>query len=190
MKNLIIGLDVSTSVTGIVVLENNCNFDPKQHLMCYAPIELSKCKSFWDKTKILENEIENIRNKFAPEVTAIYVEEPMKRFATGLSSAQTVSALQRINGIACFIAYKTWSHTEPTYVSVTQARKAAGVRVVQTKKDLQQRNAKKQTFDHMMSNDLSHIQWPVKRNSGNPKDWVYDVTDAYVIAKGGMLLNK
>lgn len=189
MPDLVVGLDVSSSVTGIVVLEKSDSFDPKQHLIHYAPIELAKYKSFWKKTQALEGGIHAVRNLVTSNVDAIYVEEPMKRFATGMSSAQTVSVLQRINGIACFIAYKVWGNLEPTYVSVSQARKAAGVKVVQTKKDPQNRNAKKQTFDHMMTYDLSHVQWPTKRNSTNPKDWAFDVVDAYVIAKGGMLLN-
>jgi len=188
IPELVLGLDVSTSVTGIVVLENVGDFEPKKHVVHWTPCELAKHKSFWDKTRVLYDALDDVRRMYALDVGAIYVEEPMKRFAQGFSSAQTVSILQRMNGIACYIAYTMWN-VEPTYVNVSSARKAAGVKVVQTKKDPQNRNAKQQTFDHMLANDLNHVQWPQKK-SGVPKDFAYDVVDAYVIARGGMLLNK
>lgn len=187
MADLTIGLDISTSVTGIAIIESRKNFNPNHHVVHWRPIELQKCKTFWKKTDVIRDALIDVREKHAPNVSTIFVEEPMKRFATGMSSAQTVSTLQRMNGIVCYIAYKIWG-VEPEYVNVSAARKASGVKVVQTKKDPQQRNAKKQTFDHMLANDLSYIVWPTKRNS-QPKDWAFDVVDAYVIAKGGMLLN-
>lgn len=183
----ILGLDISTSITGLSVIKSTDNFDPTKHLVFWQPIELTKFKSFWEKTDKVYNELNNLYELY-PEIQTIYVEEPMKRFAVGLSSAQTVSILQRFNGIVCYNAYKRWN-VEPTYVNVSSARKAIGIKIIQTKKDPQRRNAKQQTFDHITANDLKHIVWPVKR-TGEVKNSCYDVVDSYVIAKGGMILNK
>lgn len=187
MPKYILGLDISTSITGIVVLEDTTDqvpFDPTKHLVHYEGVELAKHKNFWIRTTHMKEALERVQAKY-PVMDGIFVEEPMKRFAVGFSSAQTISILQRMNGIVCYLAFSMWS-IDPTYINVTSARKKLGIKIVSRKKDPAGRNAKKQTFDHMLANDLSHIVWPLKR-TGTPKDWVSDVVDAYVIGRAGMV---
>jgi hypothetical protein len=184
---LCLGLDVSTSITGISVIRDHEKFDPKVDFLDWHACELSKIESFWKKTDNITEALAALSVKF-PKIDSIFIEEPMKRFAEGFSSAGTVSILQRMNGIVCYVAYKIWN-VEPTYVPVSSARKVIGARIVQTKKDPQLRNAKKQTFDFILANDLSHVVWPCKK-SGAVKDSTYDVVDSYVVARGGCLLNK
>jgi len=186
----VMGLDVSTSVVGVVVLDACDGFDPTKHIVHYEAVDLGKCKTFWEKCDLLHQRLLVLRLGPVQSLSALYVEEPMKRFAEGFSSAETVSILQRFNGIACYIAREDWK-VDPTYVNVSSARKAAGVRVT-TKAKAGGKNAKMQTFEHMMSYDLVHMQgkWPTKRNSTEPKPFVYDIVDAYVVARGGMVLSK
>jgi hypothetical protein len=191
---LVLGIDASTTVTAFSVIETSDNYDPKQHFIDYWVEDFKGCTTFWEKCDnivkrlaIIDTQIKNAALN-SRKIEAFYIEEPMKRFSPGMSSAETISTLQRFNGIVCYLTRERFG-IDVKYVNVSAARKAAGVRVVQTKKDPLNRNAKHQTFDHMLANDLSHIVWPTKK-SGKPKDWALDVTDSYVVARGGSVLNK
>lgn len=174
-----LGIDASTTATGIVVISDD-------EILHYG-VELFKgCETFWEKCDAFRRHIGELK-KTIPRIDFFFIEEPMKRFAEGFSSAGVISLLQRFNGIVCYLTRETFG-IDPTYVSVTSARKAAGVKVV-SKAKAGGRNAKQQTFDHMMANDLANIQWPKKQRSENIVDWSKDIVDAYVVARGGMLLN-
>lgn len=180
MSNLILGLDVSTSNTGVAFLDTTGKIITLDH------IDFKGCETFWEKCDRLRSRFIDFKINHQ-NVTGFYIEEPMKRFAAGFSSAEVISMLQRFNGIACFLARDVWG-IDPTYVNVASARKLAGIRVT-TKAKASGRDVKQQVFDHMASNDLIDIKWPTKQRSANIVDWAKDVTDAYVIAKAGVLLN-
>lgn len=148
----VIGIDASTSATGIVVLQD-------EKIMHYGAVTFKSCKTFWEKCDVLQTTLELIKSE-QDEIEQFFIEEPMKRFSEGFSSAETISVLQRFNGIVCYLTRKTFN-VEPTYVSVSSARKSAGVKVV-SKAKAGGKNAKQQTFEQMMATDLKHIVWPKK----------------------------
>jgi hypothetical protein len=176
----ILGLDVSTSNTGVVFLDDSAQILTLDH------IDFKGCETFWDKCDRLRERFQEFK-QVHPQIAAFYIEEPMKRFAAGFSSAEVISMLQRFNGIACFLARETWG-VDPVYVNVASARKLAGIKVT-TKAKSGGKDVKTQVFDHMAANDLKHVSWPLKMRSANIVDWAKDVTDAYVIAKAGTVLN-
>lgn len=192
----VLGIDASTTATGIVILDDS--LESKHQLLFYGATTFKKCKGFWEKCDELHRFLNEIREtELFDEVTGkrtkinverFFIEEPMKRFSPGLSSAETISVLQRFNGITCYITRDVFG-VDPTYVNVSSARKAAGIKVT-TKAKSGGRNAKQQAFDHMAANDLFMIKWPTKKKSNNIVDWAKDVTDAYVVARGGMVLDK
>lgn len=175
----ILGLDVSTSNTGVVFLHTDGSIAKLDH------IEFKGCDNFWTKCDRLKERFEEFKKEF-PEISCFYIEEPMKRFATGFSSAEVISMLQRFNGIACFLARSTWN-VDPTYVNVATARKLVGLKVT-SKAKAGGKDVKQQVFDQIMLNHLQHIKWPLKQRSDNIVDWAKDVVDAYVIAKAGLHL--
>lgn len=176
----VLGLDVSTSNTGVALLDaGNGSIALLDH------IDFKGCETFWQKCDKLKDSFESLGSKYM--VTSFYIEEPMKRFAEGFSSAEVISMLQRFNGIACYLARDVW-RVDPDYLNVSSARKLCGIKVT-TKAKAGGKNVKQQVFDHMAANDLKHITWPLKQRSTNIVDWAGDVTDAYVIAKAGYVLN-
>lgn len=177
----ILGIDASTSATGIVII------DDENKVLHYSAELFKGCDTFWQKCDAFREHLYSVREVHST-IDMFTIEEPLKRFAEGFSSAGVISMLQRFNGIVCFLARETWG-IDPTYVNVSSARKAAGVKVT-TKAKAGGRNAKQQTFDHMMVGDLKHIQWPKKQRSNNIVDYARDIVDAYVVARGGFLLNK
>lgn len=178
---IVLGLDVSTSNTGIVFLDN---FGKRLKL---DHIDFKGCETFWDKADRLRDRFRDFSYEF-PIISNFYIEEPMKRFAQGFSSAEVISMLQRFNGIACFLARDVW-HLDPVYINVASARKMAGIKVT-TKAKAGGRDVKTQTFDHMMQSDLADVVWPTKLRSDKVVDWAKDVVDAYVIAKAGFVLQQ
>lgn len=180
----IIGLDVSTSVTGVVVLEKiSSAYDPLQHVSLLHPIEF-KQKTLWEKVDHVRDELSKIHANF-PNIDALYVEEPLKNFSSGLSSADTIVSLIRFNGIVSLVCRDLWAR-DPVYINASHARKLCGIRIQRS--TIVGKSAKEQTFAHIMNTDLSHVVWPTKKN-GTPKDWSRDVVDAYVIARAGMIEN-
>jgi hypothetical protein len=183
---LVLGLDVSTSITGLVLLDNVIDFDPKKNIVHYEPIEFKGCTTFWQKCDKIKSQLDKLYIQ-QPNVESFFIEEPMKRFAEGFSSAETISVLQRFNGIVCYLVREVWK-IDPVYINVSSARKSIGIKVT-TKAKAGGRNAKQQTFDHVTAGDLNHIVWPTKKRSVNTVDWAKDVVDAFVIARAGIILN-
>ena len=79
-------------------------------------------------------------------VKHIYIEQPFTFFNSGGSSAKTMAALQRFNGVASWMLYETFELT-PQYVGATQARKKAGIKVPRGQK------AKKVVMEHLLATD-------------------------------------
>lgn len=175
-----LGIDASTTATGYVVLDDG-------KLIKHGIISFAGCETFWDKCDRVRETMHEL-SLTHERIDDFFIEEPMKRFAEGFSSAGTISILQRFNGIVCYLVRERFQ-VDPTYVNVSSARKAAGIKVT-TKAKAGGRSAKQQTFDHMMANDLKDIVWPKKQRSDNIVDWAKDVVDAYVVARGGLMLNK
>lgn len=185
MSKLIIGLDVSTSCTGVCVVDGNIQPDDKgSNILLLDKIEFKKCKTFWEKADVVESVLFDMlhRQKIVPTVLAL--EEPLLGFQKGLSSAATITTLMRFNGIVSYIGRKIFE-IDPTYISSAHARKLCGIKMQRT--SIAGMSGKEQVFKYMSENDLKHVEWP-KKKSGVPVDWSRDATDAYVIARAACLL--
>jgi len=184
--SIILGLDVSTSCTGVCVIESSVKPDDKgSHILILEAIEFKDCKTLWDKAdKVSEYLTDMIRGSFADASRLpvcpdrVVLEEPLMGFRPGMSSAQTISTLMRFNGIVSYIARNTFK-AEPEYIGSAHARKLCNIKLTRTVIGGPQ---KEQVFAHMAANDLKHVQWPLKK-SGKMVDWSRDACDAYVIAR-------
>jgi hypothetical protein len=177
----VLGLDVSTSIVGITVL------DKDDGSICeLAHIDLRKGRDLFEKGTWVEAELRNLVGRH-PDIDALYIEDAAKKFTSGRSSATVIATLMRFNGIASFVAYNVFK-LAPIYVAPTTARRLCGLKMQQSKKC--GKSHKQQTFDMIMESDLSHITWPTKQRSENIVDWAYDTVDSYVIAKAGVALEQ
>ena len=182
MSNLILGLDVSTSVTGVCIVDAS-KFDGNgSHIIYLDRIEFKKCVTLWDKADKVSQELENLK-MFYPGGYRVALEEPLLGFQKGQSSATTITTLMRFNGIVSYIARGVFA-AEPEYISSSHARKVCGIKM--QKNSIAGMNGKEQVFKYMSENDLKHITWPKKKN-GVDVDWSRDATDAYVIARAASL---
>jgi|TARA_R110000824_G_scaffold234462_1_gene422997 hypothetical protein len=170
---MIMGLDISTSITGIAVLDNT-----GEVVICDA-WDLRKYKGFFlkvEKTKNLLKTIEETQN-----IEKIFIEESLQSFRTGFSSAQTLSTLARFNGTLSWLCYEMFS-IEPEFVGATTARKLCGIKVPRGRK------AKEVVLENILDIDPSFVIDYTKH--GNPKPGTYDRADSLVIARAGYELCK
>lgn len=186
--DLIIGLDISTTTTGITVLGHDGSLEDLMY------VSTADCASLWDVADKIRHTISalNVGRKY----THVFVEEDLKRFKRGRSSAHTLMTLAKINGIVSYMVRTAFS-VEPIAISVNDARKRCGIKLVKAKTADEKKDAlwtKRQVFDHMTStrSELSCITWPMTKPSAvNPTGRIrtecYDMIDSYVIARAGLL---
>jgi len=184
--SIILGLDVSTSVTGVCVVDSAIAPDEKgSHIIVLDAIEFKKCKTLWDKADVVSKYMSDMvrgsfddRSRMPLCPDRIVLEEALMSFRPGMSSAQTISTLLRFNGIVSFIGRNIFK-CEPEYIGSAHARKLCGIKLLRTGIAGPQ---KEQVFKHMAEHDLKHVVWPVKK-SGKIVDSSRDSCDAYVIAR-------
>lgn len=180
---LILGLDVSTTVTGICVIDPKINIDDAgSHIKLIDKIEFKKCKSLWEKADLTAYELSELFKKH-PGDYKVFLEEPLMGFRAGMSSAATITTLMRFNGVVSYIARDIFK-VDPEYISSSHARKLCGIKMQKT--SVAGMSGKEQVFKYMSEHDLKHVQWPLKKN-GEAVDWSRDATDAYVIARAASI---
>ena len=180
------GLDISTSVTGVSF------FDKQGKLVAMDHIKLNraKFKTLWDKADYCWTQLPVLAAKYNVKVDRVFVEENAKRFSEGYSSADTILTMAKINGIVSYITHRLFG-VDVIDVNVTKARTAIGYRNVKGAPG----TVKERVRAFVIAGDPS---LPIKRHvalTGKSKGQlvmdaeVADEVDALVICKGGRLLN-
>lgn len=173
---MIIGFDLSTSVCGYAILNEDGSLFRMDH------IDLTKVKGgLWEKVDIFKSFLENLDVR--EQIKYVFIEEPLSKFSRRRSSAHTISLLMRFNGICSYLVHLSYN-IDPVYYAPSEARKICKVTLL-PKKKAKGLDQKHQTFEQMrVRPELAHIVWEKKR-TGILKDWCYDRMDAYVIAIAG-----
>jgi len=166
---MILGLDISTSITGITLLDR----DGK--IVYNLAVDTRKYKDFFEKAEVVEIAIKDLGIK--PE--QIFIEQSLQTFRSGFSSAKTLSTLARFNGLVSWLCYKIFG-VKPQYIAATSARKQAGIKVPKGVK------GKQAVMKHVIDN-VPEVAIEYTR-AGNPKPECFDKADSWVIARAGWLL--
>lgn len=179
-----VGLDISTSIVGLVVL-NSVTGD----LVSMDAIKLTgkKYSDVWVKATHVENELARIVDMDKYLVNSIFVEEAHMRFTPGFSSAKTLFSLSRFNGIVSFIAYKLFGQ-KPKMTNVRTARKHLGIKINYKDKT---KDTKTKVFEAVKKIN-PHFPWAQHVAKGGKSKgqtvWSkhnFDMADAWVICEGG-----
>tara|TARA_Y100000310_G_scaffold85900_1_gene82713 strand:- start:3613 stop:4182 length:570 start_codon:yes stop_codon:yes gene_type:complete len=184
-----LGLDVSTSCTGWAIFDESGKFSDM------GTIVLSKIPDLYEKAQKVRDSLQDILSK--NKVDSIYIEENLQSFRAGFSSARTLSTLSRFNGMVSLISYEVFS-VKPEHINVNAARKSLGIKLVRKKDG---GAPTKEQVLNWVDNDLRFIKssylWPLKVLRGGPRKGqeildpvAYDMADAYVICKSGIVLNR
>lgn len=167
---MILGLDISTSITGFTVIG-----DSGDVFLC-SYIDLKKCENVFEKARKVEEKLKEIFVKYS--IKQIWIEESLQMFSSGMSSAKTLATLTKFNGIVSWIA---WDHfqVQPQYIAAVSARKEIGLTVSKGQK------GKDVVMKHMLDNEPWFV---VERGRTEKiKPHFYDMADSFVVAKAGFL---
>ena len=97
---MILGIDVSTSITGFSVIDHSGN------LLHFSNTDLRKHKDFFVKSILVKEHLLDIYEKF--DITDVYIEKPFAFFNSGGSSAATMAKLQKFNGVVSWISFEVF----------------------------------------------------------------------------------
>ncbi len=184
---MIIGLDISTSIVGIAVLEECGSIVEVQH------VDLRKIKSekYCEMADKVQDVLKEIQVKYAGTKFKVFVEEAGKKFRHGTSSASTIFMLARFNGIVCYTCWKTFGE-RPAELDVKKARKEIGLTIPKmpnrTKYAVKKKATKMAVIDFLLE-DCKYTPEEmgfVKTRHDNWQVWCQDRADAIVIAKAGL----
>ena len=168
---MILGLDVSTSITGATILNSD------GEVVYNEAWDTRKFKNFFEKVKYVEKRIEELHNN-GFGIRRVYIEQSLQSFRSGFSSAKTLSTLSRFNGVVSWLVYRILQ-TEPEYIAATSARKTCGIKVPKGQKG-------KQVVMQYVIDNVPDVTITYTKH-GNPKPDCFDKADSWVVARAGWI---
>ena len=196
MLKYIWSLDISTTNIGMTLWSDKGKLIELKHLELKTdkntPVEnrdIYKAEIF--KKYVLDYK-EHVLNVYNGVIDHIIVEEPLG----GSNNANTVSLLFGFNGICRYILYTVFG-IYPMKISVYESRKLFCEELVKVsyvkgeKKETlsfppEYRKEKKLYIWKKVCNLEPQIEWFYKRNSDNPKDMCFDMSDSYAVGFAGL----
>jgi len=173
---MILGLDVSTSITGITFLDNEGN------RVYTGYCDMRKEEGFFKKAAKLKYEllelIEIHCGSDMEPLERVYIEQSLQAFRPGFSSAKVILALAGMNKTISFLLYEALG-IEPEYIGATTARKRCGIKVPKGEK------AKQVVLKFLLDNEPGFVVEYTRHE--NPKTQYYDMADSIVIARAGYI---
>ena len=140
---MILGLDISTSITGVTVLDMSGTCVYNEY---WDTRNKNHFPTIYHKAHHVKERLQSLPYKFEH----IFVEQSLQSFRSGFSSAQTLSTLSRFNGIVSWVC---WDEFElmPEMLAATSARKQVGIKVSKGEK------GKQKSFDFVLANEPTFI---------------------------------
>ena len=175
-----LGLDISTSSTGWSVLNSEGT------LVDMGYIRLDHLEDIFCKAQKASAAIRVLHDEY--NFQKVFIEENLQAFRSGFSSARTLVALARFNGIISYESYQI-TGTIPKFLNVNSARKTVGLKL--------DRKSDVKTKDQVLEwvKDSVSFDWPTKILKSGPRKGMtilekgcYDIADAYVISLAGYKL--
>ena len=165
---MILGLDVSTSITGATLIDENGD------IVFNEAWDTRKFKDFFTKIKFIRGKITFLSEKY--EIKEIYIEQSLQSFRSGFSSAKTLSSLSRFNGAVSWLMFEHTGVT-PEYISASSARKSCGIKIPRGE------NAKQKVVEFLLDKEPCFVVEYTR--FGNVKPECFDKADSIVIARAG-----
>jgi len=178
---MLLGLDVSTSITGYTVVDDDSN------IILNGAWDFRNKRKFTDifaKAMRVHHGLDELQLSVGKQTSGhhtidkIYIEKSLQSFRSGFSSAKTLSTLSSFNGIVSWLCYEVYGIT-PEYIAATSARKKCGLKIPKGVK------AKDVVIKHLVDNE-PNFAIEYTRN-GNPKPYCYDMADSIIVARAGLV---
>lgn len=182
---MVIGLDISTSIVGIAVL----NDAGQIHEIHHVDLRKISGNDYCAMADCVEEKLRDIKSRNPDIDFKVFVEEAGKKYRRGTSSASTIFKLARFNGIVCFVCWKIFGH-QPTELEVKNSRKKIGLEIPKfakgTKYEVKKKIIKETVMNFLLKEYKAEEMGFKKTNYDNWQVWCQDRADAIVIAKVGL----
>jgi glycerol kinase len=196
MEKYIWSLDISTTNIGCALWNKNGKLIELKHLELKLgkdiPVEdrdMHKAEIF---RKYVEDYKERIKHELNGEITHIVVEEPLG----GSNNANTVSLLYGFNGICRYLLFRIFD-VYPKKISVYDSRKLFCPELVHLEKKKGEMvevlsfppeyiKEKKLYIWKKVCTLEPQIEWFYKKDSNEPKDMCFDMSDSYAVGIAGL----
>ena len=202
MEKYIWSLDISTTNIGSALWDSNGKLIELKHLELKTdknvPVEdrdIHKAEIF---RKYVNDYKERILNELNGEITHIIVEEPLG----GSNNSNTVSLLFGFNGICRYILFIVFGIypkkisvynsrklfcTELVHASNVKNRKTGKIEIIETLSFPDEYKKEKKLYIWKKVCKLEpQIEWFYKKDSKEPKDMCYDMSDSYAVGIAGL----
>ncbi len=173
---MILGLDVSTSITGVCLLDDEGLFVWADH------VTLKKFDSFHEKcVEIHRFLMEDLDRR---DVSHVFVEDRLGGFTRGFTNQGTMMTLAAFNSVVSYVACIATGvvpvHIHPSTIKATMKRDGLIISKGTSGKD-----RKTQIHKWVVDNVPG---FPNERTrTGTPKPHCFDIADAYCVARAGYL---
>jgi Holliday junction resolvasome RuvABC endonuclease subunit len=166
----ILGLDISTSMIGIAVI------DDKYKLKTYDKIKFKTDMPLEERVDFLVNKLHHLDKYY--NLSAVYIEQPAMMFGRGKTTAQTMSKLQRFNGMCSYAVYNELQII-PSLIHPSSARKKMNISIPRSVSN------KKHFIIERVKEKYPKFTFNLTRY-GNPQPGTDDIADAIVVAYAGV----
>ena len=162
-----IGLDISTSVTGVAI------FNEEYKLMDLSYIKFNKKNTLFQK---LDEFVEFMKQYDELDIKYISIEEPLKAFKGKFSNADTIQKLTTMNALISGFLYRKHK-IEPKYFNASSARKTAfpDLKIPQSSP-----NKKYLIWNAVMTAE-PQINWVYSKRTHKLINENFDMADAYTV---------
>jgi Holliday junction resolvasome RuvABC endonuclease subunit len=171
---MILGVDVSTKCIGWCILENDGSFKDVGYIWLKDLDYPEKLNKLWATLR------PKMQSDMLYEDWQVFVEAPLQRS----NNQNVVNILQHWNGMVCAYLYKLSSGVFPTMITEHNVRKINDIKVPKGVKGVNKKKYVLQCVQEL--GIIPEDKWEYKK-TGNPKDFCYDMADAYLVAKAGFL---
>jgi hypothetical protein len=178
-----LGLDISSAVTGVVLLDTVGRLEK----MDFIKLNTSKLTNIFEKADYAKEWLESNIKEY--KIRNIFVEANAKMFTKGFSSADTLFTLAKMNALISYLSHKQFN-APVVDVNVTSARSRIGYK--NNLKD--KRPVKEKVREFVLKNYSEIVIRHHVAKTGKYKGSVVmdaemaDCIDAFVICKGGQII--
>tara|TARA_R110002124_G_scaffold191684_1_gene359041 strand:- start:20 stop:595 length:576 start_codon:yes stop_codon:yes gene_type:complete len=175
---MILGLDISTTIVGVALIDANGNLIVSEHW------DITKQDTLFEKAEMIGSLLWALKNEH--NVDHVFIETALKKFIPGRSRADTLIKLAKFNGIVSWLSFDTFNQT-PVFINVNTARTLYGLSFPRGTKGPQR---KKMVVEAVNDKEKSAFRYEMARGGKNYKKGTDDRADAVVIARAGEFLLK
>ena len=175
---MILGLDISTTIVGVALINDEGNLIVSNHW------DISKQETLFEKAEMVGSFLWELKTEH--KIEKVFIETALKKFFPGKSRADTIIKLAKFNGIVSWLCFDTFGEA-PTFINVNTARTLYGLSFPRGTKGPQR---KKMVIEAVKEKEKTAFTFEMARGGKNYKKGTDDRADAVVIVRAGEFLLK